>query len=124
MAAAADAGELGPTVADGARRVLGAEVCQLYQLDEDGDGLQLLASSPREVAIPESMSEPALLLAALEGRGTGRPRARYGPSSTVGDVLVTPMSVGSERVGLLCAGSPPAAGSARRTPRSPARSPI
>ena len=105
VAAAADAGELGPTVADGARRVLGAEVCQLYRLDEDGDGLQLLASSPREVAIPESMSEPALLLAALEGRGHRPPARSLWPELAVGDVLVTPMSVGGERVGLLCAGS-------------------
>ena len=105
VAAAADAGELGPTVADGTRRVLGAEVCQLYRLDEDGDGLQLLASSPREVAIPDSLSEPALLLAALEGRGHRPPARSLWPELAVGDVLVTPMSVGSERVGLLCAGS-------------------
>ena len=105
VAAAADAGELGPIVADGTRRVLGAEVCQLYRLDDVGDGLQLLASSPREVAIPESLSVPALLLAALEGRAN-RPSARsLWPELAVGDVLVTPMSVGDERVGLLCAGS-------------------
>jgi GAF domain-containing protein len=109
VAGAADATELGPTVADGTRRVLGAEVCQLYRLDEDGDALHLLASSPREVAIPESLSVPALLLAALEGRGN-RPSGRsLWPELGVGDVLVTPMSVGGERVGLLCAGS--AAGS-------------
>lgn len=105
VASAADAGELGPTVADGTRRVLGAEVCQLYRLDEDGDGLELLASSPREVEVPESLSVPALLLAALEGRGSRPPAGSLWPSLAVGEVLVTPMSVGGERVGLLCAGS-------------------
>ncbi len=105
VAGAADATELGPTVADGTRRVLGAEVCQLYRLDDDGDGLQLLASSPREVVVPESLSVPALLLAALEGRGNRPPARSLWPELAVGDVLVTPMSVGSERVGLLCAGS-------------------
>jgi GAF domain-containing protein len=105
VAGAADVSALGPTVADGTRQVLGAEVCQLYRFDKEGDGLQLLASSPREVAIPESLSVPALLLAALEDRGH-RPSARsLWPGYAVGDVLVTPMSAGGERVGLLCAGS-------------------
>ncbi len=48
---------------------------------------------------------PALLLAALEGRGHRPPARSLWPELAVGDVLVTPMVVGGERVGLLCAGS-------------------
>jgi GAF domain-containing protein len=107
VAAAGGVDELGPAVANGTRRLLGASVCQLYRLDSDGDGLQLLASSPEALGAPATMSVPALLLAALEGRGT-RPAARsLWPDLDVADLLVTPMSAGGERVGLLCAGSSP-----------------
>ncbi len=105
VAAAGDAGELGPAVARGTRQLLGAEVCQIYRLDADGSGLALLASSPETVLTP-TLSASGLLLAALEGRGA-RPAAQsLWPELNVADVLVTALSVGGERVGLLCAGSP------------------
>ena len=105
VAAAGDAGELGPAVARGVRQLLGAEVCQIYRLDADGSGLALLASSPETVLTP-TLSASGLLLAALEGRGA-RPAAQsLWPELNVADVLVTALSVGGERVGLLCAGSP------------------
>jgi len=104
VAAAGDTAELGPAVARGTRRLLGAEVCQIYRLDADGSGLQLLASSPETVLTP-TLSTSGLLLAALEGRGA-RPAAQsLWPELDVADVLVTALSVGGERVGLLCAGS-------------------
>jgi GAF domain-containing protein len=104
VAAAGEVAELGPAVARGTRRLLGAEVCQIYRLDADGSALQLLASSPETVLTP-TLSTSGLLLAALEGRGA-RPAAQsLWPELDVTDVLVTALSVGGERVGLLCAGS-------------------
>jgi GAF domain-containing protein len=103
VAAATDAAELGPAVM---RRLLGAEVCQLYRLDREGTDLQLLSSSPEGAAAPSSLSEAGLLLAALEGRGARPPARTLWPELDVGDLLVTPLSAGGERVGLLCAGSP------------------
>ncbi len=46
VATADDAGAIGSAVTLGMRRLLGAEVCQLYRLDRDGAGLRLLSSSP------------------------------------------------------------------------------
>jgi GAF domain-containing protein len=106
VAAATDAGELGPVVTRGMRRLLHAEVCQLYRLDGEGNELQLLASSPEAAAAPPSLSEAGLLLAALEGRGARPPARTLWPELEVADLLVTPLSAGGERVGLLCAGSP------------------
>ncbi len=102
---ASDAAELGPAVTRGVRRLLGAEVCQLYRLDADGAGLQMLASSPESVTPPATTSTAALLLDALDGNGA-RPAARtLWPDLEVSDLLVTPLSAGGERVGLLCAAS-------------------
>ena len=106
VAAATDAAALGPAVTRGMRRLLGAEVCQLYRLDRDGTELQLLASSPEAASAPVSLSEAGLLLAALEGRGARLPARTLWPDLAVGDLLVTPLSAAGERVGLLCAGSP------------------
>ena len=93
VAAAGDAGELGPAVAEGTRRLLGAEVCQIYRLDADGSGLHLLASSPESVLTP-TLTASGLLLAALEGRGA-RPAAQsLWPELNVTDVLVTALAVG------------------------------
>ncbi len=105
VAGATDADELGSIVARGAHRLLGAEVIQLYRLGGDGTALQVLGSFPESVSVPETLSTAGLLLAALDGRGT-RPTARtVWPELDVGDLLVTPLSAGGERVGLLCGGS-------------------
>jgi len=106
VAAATDAAELGPAVTRGMQRLLGAEVCQLYRLDGDGTELQLLASAPEATSAPPSLSEAGLLIAALEGRGARPPARSLWPGLEVSDLLVTPLSAGGERVGLLCAGSP------------------
>ena len=76
VAGATEAAVIGRAVADGSRRLLGAEICQLYRLDADGTHLAMLASSP----------EGESILSAAE--------------------LVTPLAVGGERIGLLCAGAP------------------
>ncbi|MBV8942631.1 MAG: GAF domain-containing protein [Solirubrobacterales bacterium] len=106
VAAAVDALELGSVVTRGTRRLLQAEVCQLYRLGGEATGLQLLASSPATVAVPPTLSVPGLLLAALDGGGAVPPARTLWPELEVADLLVTPLSAGGERVGLLCAGAP------------------
>ncbi len=102
VAAATGAEELGFVVARGARTLLGAELCQLYRLDADGEGLRMLASDP---GAPPTVSAAGMMMA-LAGRGV-RPAARsLWPDRQVADLLVTPLSAGGERVGVLCAGSP------------------
>jgi len=106
VATAPDAGEIGHAVARGMRRLLGAEICQLYRLDRDGTALSLLSSAPA-MAEPEAVSATALLLAAFEDGASG-PRARaLWPGLDVSALLVTPLISGGERLGLLCAGAPP-----------------
>src|ERR1700733_12880382 len=107
VATAGDSGDIGRAVTRGMRRLLGAEVCQLYRIDRTGSGLQLLSSSPETTAEPEALSGTALLLAAFDG-GASRPPARtLWPGLDVADLMVTPLISGGERLGLLCAGAPP-----------------
>ena len=106
VATSGDAGAIGHAVTRGMRRLLGAEICQLYRLDREGAALGLLSSSPAAAA-PEALSATALLLAAFDD-GASRPRARsLWPGLDVSDLLVTPLISGGERLGLLCAGAPP-----------------
>jgi GAF domain-containing protein len=108
VATAADAAAIGHAVTRGVRRLLGAQICQLYRLDRDGGSLSLLSSAPdTSLAAPETVSATALLLAAFEG-GASRARAHsLWPGLDVSDLLVTPLISGGERLGLLCAGAPP-----------------
>jgi GAF domain-containing protein len=106
VATAADAGEIAHAVTRGMRRLLGAEICQLYRLDRDGAALGLLSSAPDSEGSPEAVSATALLLAAFED-GVSRPRTRsLWPGLDVSDLLVAPLISGGERLGLLCAGAP------------------
>ena len=107
VAAATDAADLGVVVVRGTRRLLEAEVCQIYRLDRDGSGLQLLASDPGDVPTPPLMSAAGLALDALGDRGQSPPTRTLWPDLEVGDLLVTPLTAGGEQIGLLCAGSPP-----------------
>ena len=106
VATAGDVGEIGHSVTRGMRRLLGAEVCQLYRLDRAGAGLQLLSSSPA-TAEPEALSATALLLAAFDGSASRPPAQTLWPGLDVADLMVTPLVSGGERLGLLCAGAPP-----------------
>ncbi len=107
VARATAASELGQVVAQGTRRLLGAQVCQLYRLEGDGAGLQMLASDPAGIVAAPSMSAAGLMLAALDAPGARPPARGLWPDAEVGDLLVTPLSAGGERIGLLCAGAPP-----------------
>jgi GAF domain-containing protein len=107
VAAATDAADLGVVVARGARRLLEAEVCQIYRLDRDGSGVVLLASDPPAVSTPPVLSVAGLALDALEDRGGRAPARTLWSELEVGDQLVTALTAGGERLGLLCVGSPP-----------------
>jgi GAF domain-containing protein len=105
VAAATDVGDLSRVVAAGARRLLGAQICHVYRLDPDHGGLQLLASAP-ETGAPSTLSTAGVLLAALDGSGAGPPARSLWPDLDVGALLVTPLTAGGERVGVICAGAP------------------
>ncbi len=106
VAAATDATDLGRVVVTETGRLLGAEICQLYRLQADNGGLQLLSSAPEVQPPATAVSATGVLLAALDG-GAARPPARsLWPELDVGDLLVAPLTAGGERIGLLCAAAP------------------
>jgi GAF domain-containing protein len=107
VAALTDAGDLGLVVAEGTRRLLEAEFCQLYRLDPNDGGLHLLTSAPAEVPSPPALSTAGFLIDALDGQGAGPAARSLWPGLEITDLLVTPLTAGAERLGLLCAGSPP-----------------
>src|SRR5271168_4904679 len=106
VAAAGDANALGLIVATGMRRLLEAEFCQLYRLDRDEGGLQLLRSDPAAVSSPPALSTAGFLIDALDSYGSGPAARSLWPGLEIADLLVTPLTAGGERLGLLCAGSP------------------
>jgi GAF domain-containing protein len=95
--------ELGQTVARGVRRLLEAQVTQLYRFDPTTSELELLASAPPKAA--EIASATALMLVGLAGRKPGLPADKLWPDLDVADLLLVPLIAGGERVGVLCAGS-------------------
>jgi GAF domain-containing protein len=105
VAAASDVSEIGGQVARGVGRLLEARICQLYRIDADG-GLELLAASGAAVRNPPTVSATGLVLSALEGRGTAPAARALWPELEVADLIVTALTAGGDRVGLLCAGSP------------------
>jgi GAF domain-containing protein len=106
VAAPTDAGDISVAVTTGTRRLLGAQVCQLYRLDADGSRLQMMASSPGAAPEP-SVSAAGLVFAALPERAARPPARALWPDLDVADLMVTPLSIGEERIGLLCAGAAP-----------------
>ncbi len=105
VAGVTDRSELRQIVARGTRGLLDAEFCQLYRFASDGVGLELLSSDPLAVSQPPSMSTVALLIDALDGNGSGAAAHSLWPDVDFADLLVTPLTAGGERLGLLCAGS-------------------
>jgi GAF domain-containing protein len=105
VAGAGGADEIGAAVAEGTQRLLDAAVCQLYRLDGDGGEVQMIGSAPAAAHAPAAVSASTLLLAALDD-GAARPAAQsLWPGLEVADLLVTPLTAGGERIGLLCAGA-------------------
>ncbi|MGA9857274.1 MAG: GAF domain-containing protein, partial [Solirubrobacteraceae bacterium] len=105
VAAAAGAAELGAVLVAGTSRLLGADVCQLLRTAPDGETLALLASSPEGMQAPAISSAAEVMLAAAQARGGRSPAQALWPSDDLCDLLVTPLSVGGERVGMLCVAS-------------------
>lgn len=106
VAAAGATDELGLLVTRGTRRLLEAELCQLYRIEADGGGLELLSTDPLAPSAPSASSTAGLLIDALDGGGSGSAARGLWPGLDVGDVLVAPLTAGGERLGLLCAGAP------------------
>ncbi len=106
VASATDAAQIGRVVAKGTRRLLEAELCQIYRLDSDDGALALLTSDPATVSPPPALSTAELLIDALDRNASGPSARALWPERDIGDLLVTPMTAGGERLGLLCAGSP------------------
>jgi GAF domain-containing protein len=107
VASATDADDLGAIVVGGTRQLLEAEFCQLFRLDSDGASLQLVRSDPKALAAPPTLSTIGLLMDAIDGSGAGSSARALWPQLEIADLLVTPLTAGGERLGLLCAGSPP-----------------
>jgi len=107
VASATDADDLGAIVARGTRRLLDAELCQVYRLNPDDSGLALLTSDPPTASAPGELSAAGFLIDALNGRASGSASSGLWPELEVGDLLLTPLTAGGERLGLLCAGAPP-----------------
>jgi len=107
VASAGDADDLGLIVARGMRRLLEAEFCQVYRLDAEDGGLRLLRSDPATVSTPPTASAAGFLIDALDGGGSGPAARGLWPGLDIGDLLLTPLTAGGERLGLVCAGSPP-----------------
>ncbi|MFZ0088679.1 MAG: GAF domain-containing protein, partial [Solirubrobacteraceae bacterium] len=106
VAAAPGAPQLGTVLVRGTAALLHADVCQLLRLDSDGERVTLLASFPEAVPAPAMTSAAEVMLVGFEQRPRRPPAARaLWPTETLGDVLVTPLAVGGERVGVLCAAS-------------------
>ncbi len=108
VAAASRAVELSSVLVRGASRLLHADACQLLRLEPDGETLSLIASLPEALAAPLPTSAAEVLLAALSNRSppaAAPPAAALWPGAGLADLLVTPLAVGGERIGLLCAAS-------------------
>lgn len=106
VASATDAVDLATIVTSGARRLLAAEFCQLFRLDSEGTTMQLLRSDPPALSPPRAASTVGLLIDALDRNGAGPAALALWPELDIADLLVTPLTAGGERLGLLCTGSP------------------
>ena len=108
VAAAPDAGALGEVLVRGTAALLDADACQLLRVEADGETVVPFASHPEALPAPALTSVAEVMLAGLENR-SGPARRAAGralwPSEHLADVLVTPLAVGGDRVGVLCVAS-------------------
>jgi GAF domain-containing protein len=108
VAAAPDAGELGEVLVRRTAALLDADACQLLRVGADGETVVPFASHPETLPAPARMNVAEVMLAGLESRSGPARRAAGGalwPSEGLADVLVIPLVVGGDRVGVLCVAS-------------------
>ena len=106
VAAATDFDGLAQVVTRGAHGLLGAAICQLYRPQADGANWEVVQTWPSPTAAPPTLSAAQLMHAVLDGQRWRSTAPNLWPGMEIGDLLVTPLAAGEERVGVLCAGSP------------------
>jgi GAF domain-containing protein len=107
VAAATDADGLAQVVTRGAYGLLEAQICQVFRPDAAGANWEVVASWPTASASSHSVSAAELMLTVLDGRRGRATSPNLWPNLEIGDLLAIPLAAGDERVGVLCAGSPP-----------------
>ncbi len=109
VAAATSREQLYEAVTRGARALLRADACRIYRLDDEADELTLASADPEEA--PSSGPRPGGTRLVLElmqranGRGhggTGKVARTLWPGSEEGALLMAPLLVGEEHLGILC----------------------
>ncbi len=99
VAAAAATGELEELLVRRTATLLRADACQLLAVDSER--LTVRASFPDRLPAPATAAE--VLLAGLEHRaGSAAPARALWPSEALSDLLVVPLTAGTELIGLLC----------------------
>jgi GAF domain-containing protein/sugar diacid utilization regulator len=93
--------DLHDAVTRGARQLLGADACQIWRLDHEADELVLAAADPVEAIEPDARPGRAALLLDLMRRGRGEGALRRQVSDEE-RLLVAPLVVGEEQLGMLC----------------------
>jgi GAF domain-containing protein len=102
LAAVTDRENLYEAVTRGARRLLGADECQIWRLDSDADELMLAGADPPHDA--DTLPGRAALLLDLMRRAQGR-RGGGVVAPDDGGLLLAPLVAGDEQLGILsCAG--------------------
>ena len=111
LAAVTEPGDLHAAVTEGVRHLLGVDACHLYRLVPERDELHLAASEPESAPAPAPRVRGTGLLFDLLRREGPTSSAAEGdrvvralwPAGEDGAVLVTPLVVSDERLGILCA---------------------
>ena len=111
LAAVTEPGDLYAAVTEGVRHLLGVDACHVYRLVPERDELHLAASEPEDAPAPTARVRGTGLLFDLLRREGGASGAAEGdrvvralwPAGEDGAVLVTPLVVSDEQLGILCA---------------------
>ena len=91
--------DLYEAVTHGARRLLGADACQIWRLDPDADELVLAGSEPADA--PEATPRPGRAALLLDLMRRERGGAAVAPAAEEDGLLVAPLVAGDEQLGIL-----------------------
>ncbi len=101
--------DLYEAVTSGARELLGADACQIYRLDVEGDELKLVGADPDGAPAPSPRPGGAGLVLDLMRRANGRGRGgrrrvahELWPGVDENALLAAPLVAGDEQLGILC----------------------